>query len=55
MITSTLPDKSENPGSLKKSSQQFEYFSTNVAIARYDLLRAFYGLCCLQFYDSSDQ
>ena len=31
MIKSTLPDKSGNPDSLKRPSQQFETFSTNVA------------------------
>ena len=32
MIKNTLPDKSGNPESIKKSSQQFESFSTTVPI-----------------------
>ena len=43
MIKNTLPDKSGNPGSLEKESQQFESFSTNVSIVSEDLLRAFYA------------
>ena len=40
MIKNTLPDKSGNPESLRKS-QQFESFSTNVPIVGEDLLRVF--------------
>ena len=32
MTKNTLPDKSGNPESIKKSSQQFESFSTTVPI-----------------------
>ena len=55
MIKNTLPDKSGNPESIKKSSQQFESFSTTVPIVDEDWLRAFYKLFYLQFCDSSDQ
>ena len=55
MIKNTLPDKSGNPETLEKESQQFESFSTNVPIVGEDLLRAFYRLFYLQFCDSSDQ
>ena len=44
MIKNTLPDKSGNPESLKKYSQQFESFSTNALKVDKDLLRAFYRL-----------
>ena len=55
MIKNSLPDKLGNPESLKKLSQQFKSFSTNVPIVGEDLLRAFYKLFYLRFYDSSDQ
>ena len=55
MIKNTLPDKSGNSESLKKWSQQFESFSTNVPIVGKDFLRAFYRLFYLQFCDSNDQ
>ena len=48
-IKNTLLDKSENPESLKKLSQQFESFSINLPIVSEDLLRAFYRLFYLQF------
>ena len=54
MIKNTLSDKSGNPETLEKESQQFESFSTNVPIVGEDLLRAFYRLFYLQFCDSSD-
>ena len=54
-IKNTLPDKSWNPESLKKYSQQFESFSTNFLIVDEDLLRTFYRLFYLQFWDSSNQ
>ena len=43
MIKNTSPDKSWRPESLKKQLQQFENFSTDLAIVGQDLLRAFYG------------
>ena len=52
MIKNTLPD---NPKSVKKLSKQFKSFSTDVPIVGEDLLRAFYWLFYLQFYDSNDQ
>ena len=55
MIKNTSPDKSGNVESLKKESQQFQSFETNVPMVGKDLLRAFYRLFCLQFCDSSDQ
>ena len=55
MIKNTLSDKWVNPESLKKKSQQFKNFSTNVSIVGKDLLRAFYRLFYLQFCDWSDQ
>ena len=55
MIKNTLPDKSRNPESLEKESQQFKTFSTNVSIVRQDLLRAFYRLFYLQLCDYGDQ
>ena len=55
MIKNSLPDKSGNSESIRKKSQQFESFSTNVSIVGEDLLRAFYKLFYLQFCDSSDQ
>ena len=55
MIKNTSPDKSWRPESLKKQLQQFENFSTDLAIVGKDLLRAFYGLFYWQFCDSSDQ
>ena len=55
MIKNALPDKLGNPESLKKYSQQFESFSTNVPIVGENLLRAFNKLFYLQFFDSSDQ
>ena len=51
----TLPDKSGNRESLKKYSQQFESFSTNVVIDGEDLLRVFFRLFYLQFCYSGDQ
>ena len=39
-----LPDKTGNPESLKKYSQEMESFSTNVPIDDEDLLRAFNSL-----------
>ena len=54
-IKNTLPDELGNPESLKKQSQQFQSFSTNVSIAGEDLLRAFYRFFFLRFCDSSDQ
>ena len=41
MIRNTLPDKSGNPESFKKESQQFESFSTNLPIVGEDFLREF--------------
>ena len=41
VIKNTLPNKSENPESLKKYSEQLESPSTNVHIVGEDLLRAF--------------
>ena len=55
MIKNTLQDESGNPESVKKHSQQFERFWTNVSIDGEDLLRVFYRLFYLQFCDSSDQ
>ena len=55
MIKNTLPDKSGNPKSVKKSSKQFKSFSTDVPIVGEDLLRAFCWLFYLQFCDSNDQ
>ena len=56
MIKNTLPDKSGNPESLKKQSQQFKTFSTNnVPIVGQYLLKAFYKLFYLRFCDLSDQ
>ena len=55
MIKNTSLDKSENPEILKKESQLFESFSTNVPIVGEDLLRAFYRLFYLEFCDPSDQ
>ena len=55
MIKNTSPDKSGNPETLKRQSQQFESSSTNVSIVTEDLLRAFNRLFYLQFCDSSDQ
>ena len=55
MIKNTFPDKSGNPESLEKQSQQFESFSTNVYVVGEDLLRAFYSLFYSQFCDSRDQ
>ena len=49
MIKNTLPDKSGTPESLKKLSQQFESFSTNVPIVCEDLLRAFYNFFIYSF------
>ena len=39
MIKNTSPDKSGNPESLKKLSQQFESFSNNLLIVGEHLLR----------------
>ena len=39
----TLSDKAGNAESLKKQSQQFESFSSNVPIIGKDLLRTFYN------------
>ena len=55
MIKNTFPDKSGNPESLEKLSQQFESFSANVSIVGEDLLRAFYRLFDLKYCDSRDQ
>ena len=55
MIKNTLPDKSGNPESFEKESQQSESFSANVSIVGKDLLMAFYRLFYLQFCDSGDQ
>ena len=44
VIKKTFLDKSGNPESLKKQSQQFESFSTKVSIVGEDLLRTFYRL-----------
>ena len=55
VIKNTLPEKSGNPESLEKYSQQFESFSTNVSAVGEDLLRTFFRLFYLQFCDSSDQ
>ena len=55
MIKNTSWDKSGNPESLEKESQQFESFLTNVSIVGDDLVRAFYRLFYLQFCDSGDQ
>ena len=41
VIKNTLPNKSGNPESLKKLSEQLENSSTNVHIIGEDLLRAF--------------
>ena len=49
MIKNTLSDKSGNPESIEKQSQQFESFSTNVSIVGEDLLRAFYRLFYYNF------
>ena len=54
MIKNTLPDKSGNCESLKKS-QHFGSLSTNVAIVGEDLLRMFYRFFYLKFCGSSDQ
>ena len=54
MIKNALPDKLGSPESLQKS-QQFESFSTNVAIIGNDLLKVFYRLFYLRFCDSNDQ
>ena len=54
MIKNTLSDKSGNPETLEKESQQFESFSTNVPIVGEDLLRAFYMLFYFQFCDLGD-
>ena len=55
MIKNTLPDKSGNPESLEKESKKFKNFSTNVSIVVENLLRAFYRLFYLQYFDSGDQ
>ena len=55
MIKNTLLDKSENPESFEKESQQSESFSANVSIVGKDLLMAFYRLFYLQFCGSGDQ
>ena len=55
MFKNTFPDKSGNPKSFKKQSQQFEGFSANVPLVGEDLHRTFYRLFYLKFYDSSDQ
>ena len=55
MIKNTLSDKSGNPESLEKESQQFESFSTNVFIVHENLLKVFYRLFYLQFCDLGDQ
>ena len=43
-MKNTLPDKSGNLESLKKQSQQFESFSTNMPTVSENSLRAFYRL-----------
>ena len=55
MIKNTLPDKSGNPESLEKESKKFKNFSTNVSIVVENLLRAFYRLFYLQYFDSGNQ
>ena len=55
MIKNSLPNKLGNPESIKKQSQQFESFLTNVFTVGEDLLRWFCKLFYLQFCDSSDQ
>ena len=55
MIKNTLSDKSGNPKSLEKESQQFESISTNVSIVGEDLLQGFCRLFYLQFCDLGDQ
>ena len=50
MIKSTLSNKSENPESLKKYSQQFESSSTNVHKLGENLPRWFYKLLYLRFF-----
>ena len=47
----TLSDKAGNAESLKKQSQQFESFSSNVPIIGKDLLRTFYNFFYFLFYD----
>ena len=47
MIKNTLPDKPRNSESLKKYSQLFESFSTNVSLGSKDLLMKFYALLYL--------
>ena len=48
-MKNTLTDKSGNPESLEKQSQQFEIFSTDVSIVDKNLRRAFYRLFYSQF------
>ena len=54
VIKNTLPNKSGNPESLKKLSQQLESSSTNVHIVGEDLPRVFYKLFSFRFCVSSD-
>ena len=54
MIKNILPKKSGNPESLKIIIKVGK-LSANVHIVGEDLLRAFYKLFYLHFYDSSDQ
>ena len=46
----TLSDKAGHAESLKKQSQQFESFSSNVPIIGKDLLRTFYNFFYFLFY-----
>ena len=47
----TLSDIAGNAETLKKQSQQFESFSSNVPIIGKNLLRAFYNLFYFLFFD----
>ena len=55
MIRNTLPNKSGNPESLEKFSQQLESSSTNVHTVGDDMPMVFYKLFYLRFCVSSDQ
>ena len=55
MIKNTLPDNLKILKVSKNNRKNSEAFSTHVPIAAEDLLRAFYRLFYLQFFDSSDQ
>ena len=54
MIKNTLPDKSGNPESHEKESQQFESFSINVSIVWREFAEDVIQVV-LQFCDSCDQ